>query len=77
MLPQRSLLVSLVLLIEQIPWALQAAKRKCGRPKAYADRLILKALLIRKFEGSLRWASIGVLYDKSFRTAVRLRSFDQ
>lgn len=46
MLQQRSLLVSLVLLIDKIPLPPQSKKRKRGRPKEYTDRLILKALLI-------------------------------
>lgn len=46
MLRQSSLLVSLVLLIDNIPFPPQSDKRKRGRPKKYSDRLILKALLI-------------------------------
>jgi len=46
MLSQRSLLVSLVLLIDHIPLPPPPAKRKRGRPQDYSDRLILKALLI-------------------------------
>jgi hypothetical protein len=46
MLQQRSLLVSLVLLIDRIPLPPPPTKRNRGRPKDYSDRLILKALLI-------------------------------
>ena len=46
MLRQCSLLVSLVLLIDKIPFPPQRDKPKRGRPKRYTDRLILKALLI-------------------------------
>lgn len=46
MLSQRSLLVSLVLLIDGIPLPPPPAKRKPGRPQDYSQRLILKALLI-------------------------------
>lgn len=47
MLRQYSLLVSLVLLIDNIPLPPQPPlKPKRGRPKDYDDRLILKALLI-------------------------------
>ena len=45
MLRHKNLLVSLVLLIDQLPGRLSPAKRR-GRPKTYSDRLILKALVI-------------------------------
>ena len=41
-----SLLVSLVLLIDRLPWPSAPVKRPRGRPKTYSDRLILKALVI-------------------------------
>ena len=43
MLRHKSLLVSLVLLIDRLPWPAAPGKRPRGRPKTYADRLILKA----------------------------------
>ena len=46
MLRHKSLLVSLVLLIDHLPWPPAPAKRPRGRPKTYSDRLILKALVI-------------------------------
>ena len=46
MLRQKSLLVSLVLLVNRLPWEPAPARRSRGRPKPYADRLILKALVI-------------------------------
>jgi hypothetical protein len=46
MLRQTSLLVSLVLLIDRLPWPSEPTKRPRGRPKTYSDRLILKALAI-------------------------------
>jgi Transposase DDE domain len=46
MLRQTSLLVSLVLLIDRLPWPPEPAKRPRGRPKAYSDRLMMKALVI-------------------------------
>jgi Transposase DDE domain len=46
MLRQTSLLVSLVLLIDRLPWPSAPVKRPRGRPKMYADRLLLKALVI-------------------------------
>jgi Transposase DDE domain len=46
MLRYTSLLASLVLLVDRLPWPPEPAKRPRGRPKTYADRLILKALVI-------------------------------
>ena len=46
MLRQTSLLVSLVALVDRLPWPSEPAKRPRGRPKTYSDRLILKALVI-------------------------------
>lgn len=46
MLRHTSLLVSLVLLIDHLPWSSVPAKRRRGRPQTYSDRLILKALVI-------------------------------
>ena len=44
MLRQTRLLVSLVMLIDRLPWPPEPAKRPRGRPNAYAARLIVKAL---------------------------------
>ena len=46
MLLNASLLVSLVLLIEHLPWPPAPKKRTRGHPKEYSDRLIVKALVI-------------------------------
>ena len=46
MLRHKSLLVSLVRLIDRLPWPPEPGKRPRGRPKTYSDRLILKALVI-------------------------------
>ncbi len=46
MLRQKRLLVSLVLLVDRLPWPPEPTKRSRGRPKAYSDRLITKALVI-------------------------------
>ena len=46
MLRPTSLLVSLVVLMEQLPWPPESPKRLWGRPKTYAERLIRKALVI-------------------------------
>jgi hypothetical protein len=46
MLRQKSLLVSLVLLVERLSWLSEPAKRARGRPKTYFERLILTTLVI-------------------------------
>lgn len=46
MIPQKSLLVTLVKLVESIPMPPSPAKQGRGRPKFYPDRLFLKALVI-------------------------------
>jgi hypothetical protein len=46
MLRHKSLLVSLVLLVDRLPWEPEPTQRSRGRPKTYSDRLILKALVI-------------------------------
>ena len=46
MLPQKPLLVIMVLLVERIPMPAPPQQRKRGRPKVYPDGLIVKALVI-------------------------------
>jgi hypothetical protein len=46
MLPQKPLLVTLVMLVDRIPMPPPPEKRGRGRPKVYPDRLIVKALII-------------------------------
>jgi Transposase DDE domain len=46
MLRRTSRLVSLVALVDRLPWPPEPAKRPRGRPQTYSDRLILKALVI-------------------------------
>ena len=46
MVPQDSLLVTLVKLVDRIPIARPPAKRGRGAPRYYPDRLFLKALVI-------------------------------
>ncbi len=46
MIGQVSLLVMLVKLVDRVPAPPPPAKRGRGRPKVYADRLFLKALVI-------------------------------
>jgi hypothetical protein len=46
MLRQTSLLVSLVLLMDRLPWPSAPVQRLRGRPKTYSDRLRVQALVI-------------------------------
>jgi hypothetical protein len=46
MLRQTSLLVSLVTLVDRLPWPPAPGTRSRGRPTTYSDRLIVKALVI-------------------------------
>jgi Transposase DDE domain len=46
MLRQKSVLVTLVQLIDALPWPPEPTKRPRGRPKTYSDRLMVKALVI-------------------------------
>jgi hypothetical protein len=43
MLRQTSLLVSLVTLVDRLPWPPAPTQRPRGRPTTYADRLIVTA----------------------------------
>jgi DDE family transposase len=47
MLRQTSVLVSLVVLSDRLPWPPEPAQRPRGRPQTYSDRLVMKALVIR------------------------------
>jgi hypothetical protein len=46
MLRHRSLLVTLVQLVDRLPWPPEPATRPRGRPTTYSDRLMVKALVI-------------------------------
>jgi len=46
MIPEKSLLVSLILLVDKIPLPEPPEKRGRGRPKVYPDLLFLKALRV-------------------------------
>jgi len=46
MLRHTSVLVSLVVLVDRLPWPPEPPKRRRGHPKTYSDRLIVKALII-------------------------------
>jgi hypothetical protein len=46
MLRYTSVLVSLVVLVDRLPWPPEPPKRPRGHPKTYSDRLMVKALII-------------------------------
>jgi hypothetical protein len=46
MVPQDSVLVTLIKLVDRLPMPLQPSKRSRGHPRFYSDRLFLKALVI-------------------------------
>src|SRR5262247_2724865 len=46
MLRHPSVLVTLVRLVDRLPWPAEPVKPSRGRPKTYSDRLIVKALVI-------------------------------
>jgi hypothetical protein len=46
MLRHASILVSLIVLVDRLPWPAEPPKRPRGHPKTYADRLIVKALVM-------------------------------
>jgi hypothetical protein len=47
MVPQDSLLVMLVILVDRLPMPALPVKRGRGHPKVYPDRLFLKAVVIQ------------------------------
>lgn len=61
MIEQESLLVTLVRLVNRIPLPPATPKRGRGRPKVYADRLILQALglMVTHLEAAMFWSGIG------------------
>jgi hypothetical protein len=46
MLRHRSVLVTLVQLVDRFSWPPEPVKRPRGRPKTHSDRLMVKALVI-------------------------------
>jgi hypothetical protein len=73
MLRQTSLLVSLVVLIDRLPWPPEPPTRLRGRPKTYSERLIMKALvimIIRRLYTAYAWLAF---LDQDDAVAARLR----
>ena len=73
MLRQPSLLISLVVLMDRFPWPPESPTRLRGRPKTYAERLIMKALVIMILRRPYTaYAGLAFL-DQDDAVAVRLR----
>ena len=74
MLRQTSLLVSLVLLIDRLPWPSAPVKRPRGRPTTYSDRLILKALVIMIIRRLYTAYALLTFLDQEDAVAQQLRA---
>jgi hypothetical protein len=79
MLRHTSLLVSLGLLVDRLPWPPEPAQRPRGRPKTYSDRLILKALVLmisRRLYTAYAWLMF-LAQDDAVARQVRLLLHEQ
>jgi Transposase DDE domain len=73
MLRQTSLLVTLVQLIDQLPWPPGPARQPRGRPKTYSDRLIVKALVIMIIRRLYTAYALLTFLDQDDAVAAHLR----
>jgi hypothetical protein len=73
MLRQTSLLVSLVVLIDRLPWPLEPPLQPRGRPKTYSDRLVMKALVIMIIRHLYTAYALLTFLDQDDAVAVQLR----
>jgi DDE family transposase len=73
MLRQTSVLVSLVVLIDRLPWPPAPAQRPRGRPKTYSDRLIMKALVIMLIRRLYTAYALLTFLDQDDAVAAQLR----
>jgi hypothetical protein len=73
MLRQTSLLVSLVLLIDRLPWPPEPTPQPRGRPKTYSDRLVMKALVIMIIRRLYTAYALLTFLDQDDAVAVQLR----
>jgi hypothetical protein len=73
MLRQTSLLVSLVVLIDRLPWPPEPAQRPRGRPKTYSDRLVMKALVIMLIRRLYTAYALLTCLDQDDAVAAQLR----
>jgi len=70
---QTSVLVSLVVLIDRLPWPPAPAQRPRGRPKTYSDRLIMKALVIMLIRRLYTAYALLTFLDQDDAVAAQLR----
>jgi hypothetical protein len=68
-----SLLVSLVRLIDRLPWPSEPTKRPRGRPQTYSERLIMKAWVIMMIRRLYTASALPAFLDQADAVAVRLR----
>jgi DDE family transposase len=73
MLRQTSLLVSLVVLMDRLPWPPESPTRLRGRPKTYSERLIMKALVIMIIRRLYTAYALLAFLAQDDAVAVRLR----
>ena len=73
MLRQTSVLVSLVVLIDRLPWPPEPAQRPRGRPKTYSDRLVMKALVIMLIRRLYTAYALLTFLDQEDAVAAQLR----
>jgi hypothetical protein len=73
MLRQTSLLVSLVVVMDRLPWPPESANRLRGRPKTYSERLIMKALVIMIIRRLYTAYALLAFLNQDDAVAVRLR----
>jgi DDE family transposase len=74
MLRQKSLLVSLVVLMDRLPWPPELTRRPRGRPKTYSDRLLMKALVIMIIRRLYTAYALLTFLDQDDPVAQQLRS---
>src|SRR5262245_48696731 len=74
MLRQTSLLVSLVVLMDRLPWPPEPTRRPRGRPKTYADRLMMKAFVIMIIRRLYTAYALLTFLDQEDPAAQQLRS---
>jgi hypothetical protein len=70
---QTSLLVSLVVLIDRLPWPPAPPTRLRGRPKTYSERLLMKALVLMIIRRLYTAYALLAFRDPDDAVAARLR----
>ena len=70
---QSSLLVSLVVLMDRLPWPPESTPRPRGRPKTSSDRLVMKALVIMLIRRLYTAHALRTFLDQDDAVAGQLR----